>query len=496
MTISEQPVHHPADDASNGGLRFPDLLLYRGYSAPSRIEADVYDLEVEGTIPAALRGTYYRAAADPQYPPLLGTDVFINGDGMIHMVRIADGHADLKTRYVRTEKLAAERAARRALFGAYRNPYTDDPSVAGVNRGTANTSVCWHGGRLMALKEAERPMLLDPDTLETLGPWDFDGRLASVTFTAHPKIDPHSGEMIAFGYNTQGRASSTIEIYWVDGDGVLTRTESFEAPYPSMVHDFSVSEHFIAFTICPMVNDWERVERGEPFFHWDNELPTRVAVIPRIEGVSRLRWYEHPTPVLQTHTFNAWDDGERLHLDHFITRSGWLSQFPDLRDPEAHEMPPFAYRWSFDVATDRPDFDVVQLFPQIGEMPVIDPRVATRRHHHYYFGTNNPALGPMLEWGPKGPPFTCIGHYDDRADALSFYYAGPSSSPEEPLFVPASPTAPEGHGWLLTVVGRRAENRTDVVVLDAQDLAAGPVATIRLPFRIHEGFHGTWVPAS
>ena len=76
---------------------------------------------------------------------------------------------------------------------------------------------------------------------------------------------------------------------------------------------------------------------------------------------------------------------------------------------------------------------------------------------------------------------------------VSFYYAGPNSAPEEPTFVPAGPEAPEGHGWLLTIVGRRAENRTDLVVLDAQNVSAGPVATIRIPFRLHEGFHGTWV---
>lgn len=484
----------PSTKPSGSGMRFPDLLLYRGYSAPSRIEADVYDLEVDGGLPQGLRGTYYRACADPQYPPLHGTDVFINGDGMIHMVRIADGHADLKTRYVRTEKLMAERAARRAIFGAYRNPFTDDPLASGINRGTANTSVVWHGGKLLALKEAERPMMIDPETLDTLGSWDFDGRLSSVTFTAHPKIDPVTGEMVAFSYNPEGRASTTIQIHWIDRSGVLTRTESFEAPYPSMVHDFSVSEHHIAFTICPMVNDWERVERGEPFFHWDNQLPTMVAVLSRATGTSSLRWFTHPTPVLQTHTFNAFDEDGWLHLDHFITNSGWLSQFPDLRDPDAHEQPPFAQRWSFDLTSDVDTFKTARIFDHVGEMPVIDPRRAMQRHHHFYFGTNNPALGPMLEWGPKGPPFTCLGHYDESTGAKSFFYAGANSSPEEPLFIPSVPDAPEGDGWLLSIVGRRAENRTDMVVLDGKDIAAGPVATIRFPFRLHEGFHGTWVP--
>jgi carotenoid cleavage dioxygenase-like enzyme len=45
-------------------------------------------------------------------------------------------------------------------------------------------------------------------------------------------------------------------------------------------------------------------------------------------------------------------------------------------------------------------------------------------------------------------------------------------------------------------VGRRHENRTDLVILDAQDIAAGPVATVKFPCRVHEGFHGCWVPGA
>lgn len=476
------------------GLRFPDTLVYRGYSAPVRMEADVYDLEVEGRIPDSLQGSYFRACADPQYPPLLGTDIFLNGDGMVHAVHIGNGHADLKTRYVRTEKFRRERAARRALFGAYRNPFTDDASVAGIDRGTANTSMLWHAGRLLALKEDSRPMQLDPESLATLGSWDFAGQLHSKTFTAHPKLDPQTGEVIAFAYNTQGQASRDLEVYWIDMAGHLTRSETLTAPYASMVHDFAVSRRHIVFTFCPMINDWDRVRRGEPFFHWDSTLPTMIAIIPRDQGVRAVRWYTAPRTVMQTHTFNAWDEDSVLNLDHFVTNSGWLSQFPDIRDPHAREQPPYAQRWRFDLASESPGFSIEPIFNQIGEMPVVDPRFLMSRARQFFFGTNNPALGPMLEWGPKGPPFTCLGHFDEQAGQLHFYYAGPDSAPEEPCYIPKAQGAAEGDGWLLSMVGRRRENRTDLVILDATDLEAGPVATIRFPCRLHEGFHGIWVP--
>jgi carotenoid cleavage dioxygenase-like enzyme len=492
--MREQSSHPHNAAPCKPAPRFPDLLIYRGYSAPVRIEGDVYDLEVDGEIPSTLNGAYFRASADPQYPPRLGNDIFLNGDGMTHMVRIEDGHADLKMRYVRTEKFKLERAARRALFGAYRNPFTDDPSVQGKNRGTANTSICSHAGRLFALKEDSQPMELNPSTLETIGPWDFDGVLRSRTFTAHPKIDPVSGEMMAFAYNSPGRTSNIIEIYWISKLGQLTRTESFEAPYASMVHDWHVSPHYVAFTIYPMINDWERVKQGLPYFHWDSSLPTVIAIIPRREGVRAIRWYKSPVSGMATHSFNAWEEGHYLHLEQFFTASGWLSQFPDLHDAHGKEMPPYAQRWTFDLGSPSDAFTVKQLFDQIGEMPMIDQRYQTQRARHYFFGTHNKALGPMLEWGPKGPPFTCLGHFDENTQRLDFYYAGPESAPEEPLFIPRSPSAPEGDGWLLSMVGRRKENRTDLVILDARHIDAGPVATIRMPCRLHEGFHGTWIP--
>ncbi len=482
------------------GMQFPDQLIYRGYAAPVRIEGEVRDLEVLGSIPPELNGAYFRNSADPRYPPLLGKDIFLNGDGMVHSVRFDNGHADLMTRYVRTTKFELEHQARRALFGAYRNPFTDSPEVAGQDNNTANTSVLWHHGKLYALKESGRPYELDPATLQTLGECDFQGQLKGKTFTAHPKLDPETGECIAFAYNSSGQASAEIDLFTISPQGRFTRSETFTAPYCSMVHDFLVSRNHIAFVICPMVCDWERVKKGEPYWHWDSSKKTMVGVIPRNEGVKAIRWFTCPQVAMQTHTFNAWEEaqgeGTVLHLDHFITGSGWLSQFPDIHNPGAKEMPPFGERWSLNLSQPEDTFSIRRLIKQVGEMPVIDPRFAMKRARHFWFGTNNPALGPMLPLGPKGPPFTCLSHYDEAADQLRYYYAGPDSAPEEPCFVPRGADAPEGVGWMLTMVGRRAENRTDLVILDALHLDRGPVATIKFPCRVHEGFHGIWVSAS
>ena len=300
-------------------VTFPDTIAFRGFFAPVRIEADVHDLEVEGSIPTDLDGAFYRAAADAQYPPSHSNDIYINGDGMITMVRIKDGHADLKTRFVRTERFKRERAARQSLFGAYRNPFTDDPSVAGIDDGNANTSVVWHGGKLLALKEAARPYELDPVTLETKGIYDFNGQLNSRTFTAHPKIDPVTGKMIAFAYNSSGRPDSHIVLYEIETDGRISREQRFAAPYSSMMHDWLVTRDHLIFTFSPMISDWERLKDEPQYFMWDPPKGTHIAIVPRAEGVDGIRWFSSGL-VMETHSLNAYSGGQHRHGRPFRRR--------------------------------------------------------------------------------------------------------------------------------------------------------------------------------
>ncbi len=139
---------------------FPNTFDFIGHNAPSRIECDVFDLVVEGTIPPDLDGTWFRSIPDPQFPPMLGDDTNLSGDGMVSAFVFSKGHVDFKVRYVQTDRWKNERAARRGLYGLYRNPYTDDPSVRGKNmgngkgnsRGVANTTPVFHAGKLFATK--------------------------------------------------------------------------------------------------------------------------------------------------------------------------------------------------------------------------------------------------------------------------------------------------------------------------------------------------------
>jgi hypothetical protein len=227
-------------------VRFPDIPLYRGWGVPMRAESEIKGLEIiQGELPEGLEGTLYKVGADRQYPSGRTDDIFIDGEGMIHMFRIEDGQVDYRSRWVRTDRFKLQEKARRSLFGRYRNRHTNDPSVEGEHMGTANTTAMFHAGRLYALKEDDLPYEMDPDTLETLRKTDFDGAISSVSFTAHPKVDPITDELLGFAYQAKGDASRDIVYYLFDKDRQLINEVWFEMPYAACVHDFAITEDVV-----------------------------------------------------------------------------------------------------------------------------------------------------------------------------------------------------------------------------------------------------------
>jgi len=476
-------------------MKFPDLPIYTGFNAPGRFEADILDLQVDGEVPQHLDGAFYRVAPDPQWPPLHGSDIYFNGDGMVCQFRFRNGHVDFKCRYVRTEKYELERAAGRALFGTYRNPLSDDPSVRGRSRGTGNTNIVLHAGRLLALKEDSLPVALDPLSLETIGSCNFAGTLRCATFTAHPKLDPESGELVAFGYDAAGIATPDIACFMLDGAGRVSREVWFKAPYSCMVHDFAVTRGYIVFPIVPLTSSMERVRMGQSNFAWDGSKDVYLGVLPRNGDAEAIRWFRGPTQ-FASHVMNAFDDGERIYIDLPVSQSNGFPFFPDVTgapfDPrKAHYH---LQRWTLDLASAGNSFTQQQLSSLLGEFPRIDERYAMQPYRHGYLTVQDPdkpfdtARGGSI----TGMFWNSIGHIDHATGRASTYFAGPTSAFQEPTFIPRSASAPEGDGYLVVLVNRYEEMRSDLILLDAQHIAEGPLATIHLPLRLRNGLHGLW----
>jgi len=466
---------------------FPDIPLYRGWGAPLRIESDIRDLElIQGDVPADLSGTLYRCGPDRQYPPMLKDDIFIDGEGMAHMFRFENGHVDYRSRWVRNERFVLQASARRSLFGRYRNRYTNDPSVAGKSMGTANTNAVWHGRKLLILKEDSLPVEVDPDTLATRGEWNFAGAVRSVSLTAHPKLDLHRNELLMFSYQARGDCTTDFAFYIADADGKIVQEAWFDMPYPGMVHDFAVTDTHIIVPFFPLITDMAVLKRGGPFYQWHPDQQSHFAVLPRRGPASEIRWF-HGGAVSAGHMMNAFNEGSQLHLDVCLYQGNCFEFFPSHDGSPYKPAPPLLTRLTFDLDGKYDGYEARLKLQSPCEMPKCDDRYVGKKYRYGYAICRS----PTARAGEMG--FGAIGRIDHDSGTLTTWTPGENSGVHEPNFVVRA-GAPEGEGYLLVIVNRFAENRSDLAVLDAARLADGPLALLKLPVRVRSTFHGMWVP--
>jgi carotenoid cleavage dioxygenase-like enzyme len=231
-------------------------------------------------------------------------DIHFNGDGSVSAFRFENGHVDFKQRYVHTERFKAETKARKALLGKYRNPYTDNEMVKGIIRTASNTNIIFWRGVLLAMKEDGPPFAMDPVTLQTIGRYDFDGQVQSPTFTAHPKFDPETGEMVCYGYQAGGDghdASVDIVVYTIDKDGKKTEECWYKAPFCGMIHDCAITKNYLILPLTPIKANLERLKKGGNHFAWDPDEDQWYGIVPRRGGKSEdIVWLraDNGTPAL------------------------------------------------------------------------------------------------------------------------------------------------------------------------------------------------------
>lgn len=464
-------------------IQFPELPLYRGWGKPLRVESSIDGLELlSGKTPEGLNGTWYRVGPDRQYPPMNGEDVFIDGEGMIHMIRFADGQASYKSRWVHTERFKRQAEAKRSLFGRYRNTYTNDPSVAGVHMGTGNTNAIYHAGKLLVLKEDDLPYELDPDTLETFRRYDYDGQIGANRLSAHPKIDLVNNNVLTFSGHARGDGSEDVVFYEIDGSGKVIDEIWFKGPYAASLHDFAVTENYVIFPFFPLITDVEALKKGGRFYQWHPDKETVIAVVKRGGTADDVRFFRG-SAMSAGHMMNAYEEGSRLHLDLCLYHGNCFPFFATPDGVHTAPVPPVLTRLTVDMAQNDEAFALAPIGAISGEMPRTDDRWQGFPYKHGWLITGR---------GPNGE--SNLGHVDVSTGKLTVWSPGEKASIHEPQFVPRSDDSPEGDGWILAIVNRLDENRGELAVLDALDIAKGPVATYALPVRVRSTFHGTWVP--
>lgn len=453
--------------------------------APIPMECDAPFLKVTGELPRELNGTLYRNGPNPQFDAP-GAHWFV-GDGMLHAFHLANGHASYRNRWVRTPKWQAEHDAGRALFGGFGRKLPDAPPSTIDDGGVANTNIIFHGGRLLALEEGHLPTEIEPGTLNRLGYCDYKGAIKG-PFTAHPKIDPVTGEMAFFGYNAAGPLTPALSFGTVSASGVVTRFDRFDAPYASMVHDFIVTENHLLFPILPITGSMDRAMRGRPPYAWEPEKGAYVGVMKRNGSAKDLVWFRAESCYV-FHVMNAWEEGNLIIADVMQFEEAPLFTHPDGSKTDPEKSRARYCRWTFDLAGNTDRFTQTYLDDDLtGEFPRIDDRRAGLKSNHGWYACANPDL-------PMFGALSGLVHVDGNGKRLGNYLLPAGDTISEPVFVERSPDAAEGDGWLLSAVWRAQENRSDLAVFNAGDVEAGPVALVHLGHRVPDGFHGNWVGA-
>ena len=478
--------------------KWPVSLDLAGSNSPCRLEGEIADLVVLGELPVEISGTFYRVMVDPFVPPD-ERDVPIDGDGSISAFRFHQGKVDMKMRYIETERYKLERKAQKALFGLYRNPYTHHPCVRAAVDSTANTNLVYWAGHLLALKEVALPYAVDPNTLETITYDPFAGEVNAKTFTAHPKVDPRSGELVVFGYEATGLGSLDIVTYSLDKNGKKTEEFWLKSPWCAFIHDCAITENFIVLFLWQFEADVERMKQGKQHWAWSYDRPATFIVVPRrpnnalhgwSHGEYRVYSWKNCMPI---HTAGAWEKDGKIYVESSRVHDNAFPFFPTKDGTLPSTTKGDFVRWSLDLKqpTGSTIEDPLVLLDLPCEFPRIDERFLGVRYEWVFLN----AFVPQANSSDKNifQGLNGLAMHNNRTNETRFFYAGEDSLCQEPVFIPRSET--EGDGWVMTLIERKATNRCEVAVIDTAHFEK-PVAIVQLPFHVKAQIHGNWVSSS
>lgn len=446
-----------------------------GNFAPVRTEITADDLKVIGELPPDLNGMFLRNGPNPQFSPK-GRYHWFDGDGMLHGVLISNGKATYCNRYVQTRGWKVENNVNHAVWTGLLEPLQmDNPS--GPYKNTANTALVWHDHRLLALWEGGEPHAIKVPGLETVGPYTYGGQLKT-PFTAHPKVDAVTGEMIFFGYSVTQPPYLHYSV--VSDEGKLLQTVPIDLPVGVMMHDFAITEDYTIFMDLPLTFRIDRMQRGEPAFMFEKDTPSRFGIVPRFGDNSSIRWFEGPACYV-FHTLNAYEDGDEIVLIA-CRMQGTTVLDASGTSQDSNSNIPLLHRWRFNVKTgavvEEPLDDIPSEFPRINEQYLGRP---TR---YGYTAKAAPTSVPLFDGLIK---------YDFVHGTSQIHEFGQGRYGGEAVFAPRPGATEEDDGWLITFVHDEVKETSELVVVSAKDVTAEPVARVVIPQRVPYGFHGTWI---
>ncbi|MDX2209980.1 MAG: carotenoid oxygenase family protein [Sphingopyxis sp.] len=468
----------PSDNPYLGGAWRPTFNEWNAVFGPG-------DAEVIGAIPIDIDGVYVRTGENQIHEPIGRYHPF-DGDGFLHCMSFKGGRAAYRSRFVRTKGMAAEAEAGRSLWaGLMEPPHKSTRPGWGAQewlKDASSTDVIIHAGRVLStFYQCGEGYRLNPFTLETEG---TEGWVPLDGISAHPKLDPVTGELMFFNYS---KHAPYMHYGVVGADNRLKHYVPIPLPGPRLPHDMAFTENFSILNDMPLYWDPELLEKRIHAVGFHPDQPTRFAIIPRYGSASDIRWFE-ATSTYTLHWLNAWEEGEEIILDGYFQEEPMPKSFPEappglermMAYLDQQLLKPHLHRWRFDLRTGQTREE--RLDERILEFGTINQRHAGRK---YRFGYSTiPEPGWFL--------FRGLVKHDLAAGTSDSVEFGPGRFGSEAPFIPRMGATEEDDGYLVTFVSDVPNDRSECVLYDARNLAAGPVCRIILPERICSGTHACW----
>ena len=462
-------------------IKSPNNPFLRGNFAPVDEEMDIDCGEIIGEIPKELAGAFLRIGSNPVFVADIEKYHWFDGDGMIHKVHFDDGKATYHNRYVQTKGLGLELEKGQALWKGLNSP-PDLANEHGLFKNAANTAMVFHNNKLLALWEGGTPTEIKLTELETVGEVDFDGDLKRA-FTAHPKVDVETGEMISFGYNMM--IEPYLSYYVINKNGTMTTNVDIALPKGVMMHDCAITKNYTLFLDFPVTGDLEEAMKGGPAISWDPGNGARIGVIPRHGKADDVHWFDVCIS-FAFHTVNAYERGDEIIMEGCRSPKTNVIGAASETESDAGDTP-YLYQWRLSMKTG----EVTESFidHEHGcEFPRINDNYAGLQHRFAYCSRipKKPTDGVMFDGLIK---------YDRANDTAEHIEFGTGRSGGEAIFAPRPGGTDEDDGWIIGFVWDGNTRRSECFVVDAKNFGGGAVARVIIPARVPYGFHASWVSA-
>ncbi len=453
---------------------------------------DSYEItDISGHVPDWIRGTYYINGPSRFERSGLRYRHWLDGDGMVGALHFEPQSLRFTNRFVRTPKLKDEEAAGHAVYRSFGTGFPGDRLRRGVMlEPPINVSVYPFAGRLLAFGEQALPFELDPVTLETRGEYDFHGALTDVSpFSAHPKWDPFTGNMVNFGISFSP-ARPMLNVYEFDAGGCLVRRRRHALELQNSNHDFALSRNYAVFYLSPLIMDFSRFWDSHlsvmESLVWKPELGSRLLVAPRASKEETAFWLEIGQGYC-LHLINCFEGVDKtLTVDALELCAPAYPEYQPIPDLFSTLTPCRPVRYILEIPSRKLLERKAMEYDRGPDFPSLDRKLTGRPYEDFWM------LGISATGGAGRKFFDQLAHGSwKRGAVLDIYQTHPGEYlAGEPCLVP-NPER-EAEAVIITEFIDARRDRAEILLFDAHQVAKGPLARLALRHKIHPGFHTTF----